>query len=266
MKKRNDKIHVAFLMAAAALLVVLAVFVAAFLTSGGEDREGIVLPPSEWQITDAQTAAVGDCFVTVSAENVSRIVADLSRPAFYRQTFAKTISQDGRSFTQTMDILCSENVWKVSSESNGQRRHILSDGTTAYLWYAANSPRVESVPLSEDISLDDLSGIPTYETIVSADAKMILEASFVQTSSIGNYPCIYVSLDNGNGTVSNLWVNLDTGVLCKASCTRNEKIVYELTQSGFELFAELTDDFRREFLLPNGSDPFPTAAEEMQPS
>lgn len=259
MGNRNGRFRTLLLMITAALFVVLTIALVAFFSSRESDRTGIILPPEGWQATEgALTSEEG--FITVTTDNAARVVENLKRPEYYHQTLLQTTTANSSSSRQTTDIWACGDVWKIVTSADGQTRHILTDGVTAYLWYRDETWRVESVTLPEGVSPDDLAGILTYESIVTIPAGELRAAEYVLLAEQNGAPCLYVEAKGAEKTSDRFWVDLATGLLCLADCSVDGSVVYRLEQTGLAVLESTDESLLRQMLLPNGTDPFTTAS------
>lgn len=259
MKNRNGNIRTLLLMVVAALFVVSAIGVFAFLGSRGGNRHGITLPPNDWQSPEI-TNGSEEGFVTVTPENAPQIVENLVRPTNYHQSLRLTSLSNGNSGGQMTEIWAREGIWKIITRDGTQVRHILTDGKMAWLWYRDEPWRVETNELPQDISVDDLTGIPTYESIIDIPTSEILEAAYAPLSDAGNAPCLYVLSVNDSGYSTRYWVDLSTGLLTRADCRMEDAEIYRMEQTGLSVLEKDDETLAEQMLLPDGTNPFATAA------
>ena len=260
MENRNGNLRTLILMIAAALFVVAAIALAAFLGSRESGHQGIVLPPDGWQQPGSSEHATDEGFVAVTPENAPQLVEALQRPVYYHQTLQQKTVSNGSSEVQMTEIWSCDDVLKIVQTAGGQTKHILTDGETAYLWYRDESWRVETVSLPDGVTPDDLSGVLTYETIVTMDEDEILEAAYVPLTTQENAPCLYVAEENDAGIETRYWVDLASGLLTQAECLLEEKTVYTLEQTGLSILQQDDESLRQQMCLPDGTDPFSTAS------
>lgn len=262
MENRNGRFRTLILMITAALFVVLGISVVAFLSSREGSRDAITLPPEGWQPSDEMNASAGEGFVTVTKENAGQVVLDLKRPDCYHQTLSQTTSSDAASGHEITEIWVCGGVQKIVTTSGGQKRHILTDGKTAYLWYQDENWRVDSVTLPEGVTPDDLSGVLTYESIADIPPEEIREAAYQVLTELSDAPCLYVASENGAGVTTRFWVDLSTGLLCRAESLLSDSRVYLLEQTGLSVLAQNDAALQKQMLLPDGTQPLFTASEE----
>lgn len=258
MDKRNGKIRTPVLMITAALFVALTISLVAFFSNRDANRTSITLPPENWQGAETTTSSE-EGFVTVTAENAALVVENLKRPEYYHQTLLQVTAAETASARQTTELWVCGDVCKLITSVGGQTRHILTDGSTAYLWYRDETWNVESVALPQGVSIDDLAGILTYESIADIPVEEIAAAQYLQLTEQGGAPCLYVEAKEQGG-VKRFWVDLATGLLCLADCTADGSESYRIEQTGLSVLESDDEALLRQMLLPDGSDPFATVS------
>lgn len=254
MDKKKENLRTLILVVSAALFVVLLVSVFAFFANNRSSGDGVTLPPDDWQTEDL-TALSGN-FVTVTPDNAADVVSSLTRPGSYRQTLSMTTYSGQSSSRQTTELWVCDGVWKIAVAAGGQTKHILTDGITAHLWYQDDSRRVRSVTLPQDMTPDDLAGIMTYETIGNLAATEILRAEYCQPEDLDGVPCLFVASMNDAGLETRFWVDLSTGLLCKAESLQGENTVFRLVQTELVMMDRTDEALQSHLLLPDKSNPF----------
>ena len=141
----------------------------------------------------------------------------------------------------------------------GEVRHILTNGTAAYVWYADDPAAVRFSVLPENVTTDDLSGVLTYESIVALPTGSVKEAGYVQLSDFDDAPCLYVEAEDTEQL--RFWVNLSSGLLCRAESLRGGATEYELRQTRLLLLDDEDENLKAQMLLPDGKEPTFTEAE-----
>ncbi len=260
MPNRNGSGRTLLLLISASFLVVATIAMLTFLSIKKAQRSGITLPSSSSEKKDEITAGLtGDGFLTVSPDNAAAVVSTLSRPETYHQTLYKQIISDDVTGVFSVHIWANGGICKLVLLESGQTRHILTDGTQVYLWYEDDPENIVKKHLPEGISLDDLSGIPTYETILDMKSEMIQEADYRQLSEQDNKPCLYVRNIDADGASMAFWVDLSTGLLCKAERVQEGKLRYSLHQTDLVVLDTSDAALNTQLLLPDRSNPFATA-------
>ncbi len=254
MDRKKENLRTLILMVSAALFVVLVVAVFAFFSTSRSSGDGVTLPQDDWQAGDLP--ALSDDFITVTPDNAADVVRSLSRPGSYRQTLTQTTYSGSSSSRQTTELWVCDGVWKIAAAAGGQTKHILTDGITAHLWYQDDSRRVRSVTLPQGMIPDDLAGIMTYETIGNLSAEEILRAEYCQPEDLGGVPCLFVASKNEAGLETRFWVDLSTGLLCKAESLQGENTVFRLVQTELVIMDRTDEALQSHLLLPDKSNPF----------
>ena len=264
MEHGSGKFRTAMLMIAASFVVVAAICVFAITGSKHTQREGIVLPPPDWRPGDSQNAQDESSFVSVSPENVADVIRQMQRPAFYHQVLTLTHRFDGTASQQTVHIWTSRQIQRIVTEQDGRSRNILTDGQTAYLWYRDEPGNVKSVSLPENVSADDLAGIATYETVCDLPTEDILSAEYLYSPEVGEFPCLHVAAET-DGITDEFRIDLETGLLRSSAVIEDQELFLEMEQTELQILDESDEALLSQMLLPNGTDPFATASEKMQP-
>lgn len=263
MKKASRKTQTLLFVLAAAVLIVVLIGLLAAAGARRSVHTGITLPeqgsvPREPEIS----ADPVEGFLSVTPENAPAVAATLSRPEAYHQILEAKFSSGTVQGVQTVELWVRGSVRRISVTENGETRCILTDGRAAYVWYADSPLRIEAVTLPEGVSADDLSGILTYETVVALPPDRMVEASYLQLAELSQRPCLYLCASQENDADLRCWVDLSTGLLCKAGIGSADDLRYELTQTGLEIVQYSDENLATQLLLPNGVRPFaPTASE-----
>ena len=263
MKKAPKKTHTLLFVLAAAVLIAVLIGLLAAAAARRSVHTGITLPeqgsaPREPEIS----ADPVEGFLTVTPENAPAVAATLSRPEAYHQLLEAKFSSGAVQGRQTVELWVRGNVRRISVTENGETRCILTDGRSAYVWYADSPRQIEAVTLPEGVSADDLSGVLTYETVVALPPERMLEASYLQLAELSQRPCLYLCASQENDAELRCWVDLATGLLCKAGIGSADDLRYELTQTGLEIVRFSDEDLATQLRLPDGVSPFDTTASE----
>jgi len=260
MESRKGSARALLLMISASLFVVCAIAVAAYFSTSDTGRTGITLPgAASGRPGEDQVISTGEGFVAVTKENAASIVNTLNRPDFYHQTLYKQTIYDDVTGIFLVHIWARDGIFKLILTESGQTRHILTDGKTVHLWYEDDPLRWQQLQMPEGISVDDLSGILTYESVLDLTPDEITEAEYIQLSDQNNAPCLLVSSKAEDGVVTKLWIDLTTGLLCKAEQKESDQLLYSLHQTDLVLLDATDAALNGQMLLPDGSNPFTIA-------
>lgn len=250
---KNQKTLIIAIIAAVALVVGLVLL---FVLSGQEQgREQIVLPDPPAPVEDPiQEPEQEDAFAQVTTENVQNIVARLTRPTSYHQVLQITTTGGSHTRQQTAELWQDRNQLLTRTSDTAQRRSCLTDGTDFYLWYDGEDV-VLQMKLDQDVSYDDLVGIPTYESIADLPTRLIKKAEFVTLPEEGAPQCVYLSYIQG-GLTHEYWISLDTGLLYRQQTLDGEAPIYTLQQTSLEVLMGADEALADVFSLPDGRQPF----------
>lgn len=253
-EKTNSKKKTLLLSLAALAVVALLVFL--IVRSSEKSRhEAIVLPdaPAPVQQQSPAPEQTEPAQLEVREDNIQKILKSLSRPSAYHQTLRISQFVDEKQYDQQTELWVNGELLRADFYSDAETRTILTDGRTLYLWYD-DSETVAEISLDGSISMDDLLGIPTYESILALDASDIRQADFV-TSEDTDGSCVYV-LSETDGIERSFWVSLDSGLLLRSQESKAGVQLYEMEQQTLELLGNADEVFSDVFVLPDSTEPF----------
>ena len=245
------------------LLFVLATLVVIGLVAGlfignlrQNQRDSIVLPDA------AQSAQTGEqppdqpeaALLEVTRDNVQSIVRSLHRPQYYHQTYTITRRLNGVGQDSEVELWVSDNLICAVLRTGSRERHILPDGQTRYVWYASD-PAVRQLPASENLTMDELIGIPTYEQIDALSPQSITDGEFITDDRYDSGQQIFVAAEEDT-VRREYWISLDYGLLTEGIVKLQDETVYDALQTGLEILAAGDEAFEDVFVLPDGTAPF----------
>ncbi|MBQ7565899.1 MAG: hypothetical protein IJT18_02165, partial [Oscillospiraceae bacterium] len=210
------------------------------------------------QTEPVSDGAVGEAFAAVTPENVPALVKSMARPARYHQTLTVEVFSGDDVGTQTVELWEADGVRKIRTAEGDRVRHILTNGETAWLWYGDDTRNVREIALPGDVTVDDLSGIPTYETLAQLPPDAFTEARYEAPETPDGAPCLYV--ETAGETAARHWVDLSTGLLRQTELRRGDTLILRLRQTELELPDADDAALARAMRLPDGQTV--TAAEE----
>lgn len=249
-RKNNASLFRAIILIIIAFLLVVAVF----LFSKRNQTSSITLPDAspEQSVPADSDGSQKPGFVQVTTDNVLAVVETLHRPSAYRQTYTVTYTEDAGHTTQKISVLINGKFLRVDTVINGGTNTVLSDGTDVWQWHTEDMRPVK-IPLSAQITPDDLIGIPTYESLLSLSNSDLSRAEYVTLQQ--NIDCIYVASQKDNTEIE-YWIDISSGLLYLAQMTVGEQIVYTVCQGSLEILTPEDETFHQNYVLPNGSIPF----------
>lgn len=254
-KKKNDQKTTMIVSLAAAAFVLLLVTVFVFVRQSST-HDPILLPEPTQQPDAEEIEEPADVFAQVSPENVQSILSMLTRPLSYHQTLRLTVASGTVAREQTVDVWRSGALSLVRSTDVYGTRSCLSDGQTLYVWYDDDSEHVEQLTLDGTIDLDDLTGIPSYESLLTLPKSRIQQADYVMLEDQGTQ-CVFIAYLE-NGVQHYYWVSLDSGLLCRQTMLREDQPIYTAEQTAYEAFMSTDEALSGVFVLPDGTQPFAT--------
>ncbi len=265
MKKKTNQLRTAVLVCVIAVCAVALLLVVYFHSIGNRTGEGITLPAEGMELPNTTPSDPVDTeiFLTITRENVLNVIRSLQRPSCYHQTFTATIYWEGDEAQRTVDLYCQGDIVKGVITEPNQTKHILSNGTDVYVWYEGETDYFLT-QLPETTTIDDILGLPTYETVLELPEDSILEASYVQLDGETPVSCIYIACQlQEDGYVDQYWVDVKNQTLYRANAKFGTEQIYEIQQTAVSVCAsgeEVTWDFR----LPDGSELFGKATTETE--
>lgn len=166
--------------------------------------------------------------VAATPDTVQAIVETIVRPdSYYRELNVEYLWSGGGNLSSIQVWHHQDYTYARLDDQSGAVEHRLSDGVTLYRWYEGTTQVLEA-PV--DASGDDLvQVIPTYESVLQADAADILEAGYERKDGV---PCVYAAVQRDGGAVERFWVSIDQGLLVAAQRELGEQVVYRLSSVG----------------------------------
>ena len=263
MDSRNNNRSV--LVVGAALILVVALVLIFVLLQPENDREGIVLPTVQADVsTDpVQQEPEQEDFLQITTDNVVAALRSLERPMHYNQTYEVAVGVDDNRAARTVELWVSGSLIHAEVTGGGRVRSVLTDGVTAWIWYDVD-PTPMSVQLSSNITAEDLLGLPGFDYLSTLETVPVEEADYLLLQE-PQTQCIYVCARAGEDETDRWWINLENGLLCRADALEASQLVYEVRQTFFARLAEGDESFVGKFALPDGTEPFSAEARMLQP-
>ena len=258
MMKKPGGIKTAGVVIAAALLVVCLLLAAFLSTTRSGTRDSITLPESLPSTSpDTGETVEGELFLQVDSGNIRQVLDAMDRPEAYHQVLTVTSFWDTSSTRSTVEIWQDGNLIRAQVSNTQSTKNLLTDGTSLWIWYN-NDQSARLLKLDGTVTLDDLMGIPTYETLVALSPDEIAEASFVMLDETDGLNCLYLRVLHGTEE-DRYWVDANTQLLCRADSLSEEVQTYQVRQSACEVLTSGDATFESIFTLPDGTVLSPTA-------
>ena len=252
MKRKPGSVKTAGVVIAATLLVVC-VLVAAFLASTRSGtRDTITLPEAGTAPSPGSDQEVeSEIFLEVDRENIRQVLDAMGRPEAYHQVLTVSKFWDSDSSRQTVEFWQSGERVRARIQDDSRTKHLLTDGQQLWVWYEGETA-ARQLALDGTITLDDLTGIPTYETLVALEPSEIAEAGFVTLDEMEGLNCLYLRSVDGE-QADRYWVDANTQLLCRADSQADGALVYQLEQTACEVFTPGDATLESMFTLPDGT-------------
>lgn len=231
------------------LLLVIAVFVFGRNDSGHSE---IILPETQQGSVSESAEHTEDPLLQITTDNVVTALSSLQRPSNYTQVYLVRVGQQEAMREATVEIWVSGRYKRAVIQNGAYTKTILSDGESVWLWYASSQiPR--SFRLSEQLTFEDLIGLPAFDYLQTLQDAQIAEAEYlVLERDEQQTPCIFVSAFHDAQRQERYWIDLQTGLLCDADCLEENTPVYLVEEQSFDLLADGDEAFSDKFLLPDG--------------
>ena len=256
--RKDQQLRQALLAAAAAVCVAALLLVVYFFGAGRRSGGSITLPQDGAAETperpqDPQTAAQ---FLTVDRETILPLLRSLSRPACYYQALTATLYWDQSEAAKTVEVYRLGQVIKGIVRQGTETKYLLTDGQTLYVWYEGDGTAF-STRLSSDTALDDLLGIPTYETVLQLPEDAVVEAGYVEMGETETCPCVYLACQvSEDGYTDRYWIDVESQMLYRADAQFADQQIYLVQQTAFTACTPGPETADWTFSLPDGTEPF----------
>ena len=229
MKNRNAFFYI--MIALALLAVVGLVF---FLAPGSApDTPAVLLPtpaPTENVSSGGGTPAAE--VLAVTPATVQTVLATLDRIEAYSRTLRVQDFYSGGSRSRSITVYASPDALRLDISADGSpEEHLLLRDGRKWLWYA-DADGVYTGPAS-DGDADAYQTILTYEDVLAAPKKDILDAGYVE---FGGVYCIFVRWRFGAlGYESECYIDLASGLLLGERCYDGDVLIYSMDSDTPEL-------------------------------
>ncbi len=217
----------------------------------GGNRHSITLPDGsatqEDMTQEEQQFILTDADITV--DNVQQVIDSLERPDAYSMAIDNTVfwDQDWSTCQVNRYVRDGVSLTEYLNTTQETERYEMIDGDTYYSWRVGK--KKYHTGSSGSFSADQVSMIPTYETILDADPSEITDAGL---RTIDGVPCVFcVLLDEDSGYTITYSVSTVTGLLLQAEYTRGDELVRSVSVTALDT----APPDETLFTLPDGSNP-----------
>lgn len=236
--------HTALLIFACVLLLAV---VTVFCLSG--NGSGISLPAGSAAALEEQTEqdSIQRTTANITVDNVQQVIASMNRPKKYTASVTNTLYWNDSwetiyAMQYVRDGVCLTGYF--DTEGNVERYQAIK-GNQYYAW--RNGSTVQYTGAAGVVSADDMSMIPTYETVVQEEKASILSAG---ERTVNGEACIYVTVSNSQtGYSLTYWVSAVSGLLIQADYNRGSELVRSVVIDNIEQ-DEPAEGF---FVMPDGT-------------
>lgn len=245
---RNNKYSVFF---AAALIIIAFLFVVAvFLLTQKNQSSFITLPEQQQEVSDSSSATGTEHkdFLQVTVENVLSVVETLQRPESYVQKIV-VFYDDATTPAKTVNLVSNRGKCRADSDTVSGTSTVVSDGKTVWMWHSDDMSPAK-IDADSSVSMDDLIGIPTYESVLSEEPLTITDADYIVLPETADQ-CIYVTCQKEN-VLTEYWIGIESGLLLQASVSVDGIQIYNSYQESLEIVSPEDDSVQKSFVFPNG--------------
>ena len=215
---RRSKMLIILLLVLTAAVIAFALF---FMGRGVETTP--VNLPSPGQSSAAETSMPGPGRVGLTGENVTAVLAELTRAESYSGSVTIEDFWDGGSASTQLQVWVSNGRTRVRGERGGSPRNILVSEGTLYIWYD-NVSGVFSGPWEG--SADEWLRALSYEDVLSLPPEQITGAGYAQLSG---EECVYVDYTGGLlGYTYRVYVSVSNGLLMGAEKYDGGSLIYRM--------------------------------------
>lgn len=199
--------------------------------------------------TAAPSGERGLAPVEIDVSNVQAVIESLERPEAYSASLLLTRSYGAQSGgTTTTQVFRRSDFLRTDVYDGGNTllRSVLTDGARYFSWTRVSSQQFYEGALG-DVTYDELTGVPSYETLLELPRDQLRSAAYVTER---DQDCIQVRCAPADtGDEDTYWISMNSGLLTR----------FERTRGGEpRLVLEMTDYSQEEpdsslFTLPNGN-------------
>lgn len=215
---RRSKMLIILLLVLTAAVIAFALF---FMGRSVETTS--VTLPSPGQSSAAETSMPGPERVELTGENVTAVLAELTRAESYSGSVTIEDFWDGGSASTQLQVWVSNGRTRVRGERGGSPRNILVSEGTLYIWYD-NVSGVFSGPWEG--SADEWLRALSYEDVLSLPPEQITGAGYAQLSG---EECVYVDYTGGLlGYTYRVYVSVSNGLLMGAEKYDGGSLIYRM--------------------------------------
>ena len=197
------------------------------------DTPAVLLPaPAPTENAGGSAAQETDTVLAVTPATVQAALATLHRADCYSRTLQVTDFYSGGSRSRSISVSAKDGMLRLDLvPEDGAAEHVLLADGQKWLWYD-DAPDVYSGPAA-DSDMDGYQTILTYEDVLAAPAKDILDAGYTE---FGGMNCIYVRWRFGTmGYVSECYVDPVSGLLMGERCYDGEALIYSMDSDAPDL-------------------------------
>lgn len=169
----------------------------------------------------------GPARIAVTTSNVQRVIATLSRPAYYsRDIMIENFWADGNA-VYNLSSAVSDGSFSLRRTAGGITRNIVISGGKLYIWYTGDREPYIGEVADMRSAADEFAMLLTYEDVVALDPTAISDAGY---ADYNGDDCVYVTFTSGEfGYSTTCYVSVSLGLLVGAVSYDGEEQIYKMT-------------------------------------
>lgn len=227
-------------------VVLITAVIAAGVILSYATRDGRVVPlPEPGGEAPQDSATPNDNLdrVTITVDNVQRVIESLHRPDSYsRRLFVENFYTKGDGSGRTSagyDITVSVDggAQAIRVKDGRDVENIIIAGGQMYIWYN-NDAFYTKVPVQPAVygsesaaAADEYQMLLTYEDVLAVEKEKIMEAGYI---NLYDENCIYVRFEYGRmGYTTICYISTASGLLTGAEQYDGQQLVYRMTASDY---------------------------------
>lgn len=234
------------------LLVMVLLFVLFRVLFRDSQDQSITLPEAVSTVLEEEESPAEprrELFVSVTPENLSELLATLTKPEAYYQQLALSWTGSTTARTETVRL------WRrgrqiravVTGGRDEQEKNYLFDGQSLWLWYTGDA---EALVLADPaVEVEDLCAVPSVTAFMEAWANSLTQASYI-TADNGQAEIYCQGRDGSRG--EELWISLDNGLPVLDRREDEAGQYYEAVQQDYRVLTPADEAYQNAFVLPQG--------------
>ena len=234
------------------LLVMVLLFVLFRVLFRDDPNQSITLPEAVSAVSEEEEPPLEtgrELFVTVTPDNLTELLATLSKPEAYYQQL--TLVWTGGSTVRTETV----RQWKrgqqtrvvVTGGRDEAEKNYLFDGQSLWLWYTGDpEARIVFQPAAE---VEELCAMPSVPAFMQTWSEHLSQVSY-ETADSGEARIFCLAQDGSR--VERIWISLENGLPVLDQREDESGQYYQATQQDYRVLTPADEAYQNAFVLPQG--------------